>query len=139
MNFGQQAPRPAQVDPGCDQVSTRVVRESGRICKSNPERVATLLAPVAVQKNVPGNAVNPCPRILLVIWQFSQAAPYDQKRVGDDVLGMIWVGAALHESNQIGVDGFIQLPEGVLPVRGTRSLAHTLYMSGTPGSVLQMI
>jgi hypothetical protein len=99
--------------------------------------LAPLFASVCVQQNVPGDAKNPCPCVLMDARHLIEATPHNKERVSRDVLGMIRMCPPLNESEHVRIDHFVQHSEGVLPVRNTRKMTHALYLSATQPSVSQ--
>ncbi|SDL60288.1 hypothetical protein SAMN04487916_11165 [Arthrobacter sp. ov407] len=136
MDLREYAPRPAQVHAIHDWASVFVqICQSCGICEANTECHATLFASMSVQQNVPRDAEDPGSRVPMAARQLIEAAPHNQERVGNHVFGVVWVRATLNKSNEIWVDHFIQLSEGVLPVRSLRKVPHALYLSATRLSV----
>ncbi|SEJ21424.1 hypothetical protein SAMN04487917_104265 [Arthrobacter sp. yr096] len=70
---------------------------------------------------------------------FRKPSPGYEKRLRDDVLGIRQVSATLNEPEKVGIGGFVQCPKGLFRIRGSRKVAHTLYLSATYLSVLQRL
>lgn len=138
MDLGEEPPRPSQVQAVQDRVGVLVqVRQGCGICEAYTECPAALFAPIRVQHDVPGDAKDPCSDILMGPRQLLEAAPHDKEGVGNHVLGLVRVGAALNKSDQVRVDRFIQKSEGVLRIRSMRKVPHALYLPATRPSASQ--
>lgn len=136
MDLREDAPRPAQVHAIQDWISVFVqICQSCDICEANTECHATLFASTSVQQNVPRDAEDPGSRVPMAARRLIEAAPNNQKRVGNYVFGVVWVCATLNKSNEIWINHFIQLSKGVLPVGCLRKVPHALYLSATRLSV----
>lgn len=138
MDLGEEPPRPPQVHAVQDRVGVFVqVRQGCGICEAYTECPAALFAPICVQQDVPGDAKDPCSGILMGPRQLLEAASHDKEGVGNYLLGLVRVGAALKKSDQVRIDRFIQQPEGVLRIRSMRKVPHALYLSATRPTVSQ--
>lgn len=82
----------------------------------NREGVSAVRGPAVIEQAVAGNAKEPGSGVVGFLRQVLDPPPGHQVRIGDDVFGVVWSGAALHKTQHVSVGAGVQLPESVFVV-----------------------
>ena len=132
MDLGKKRPGPAQINAAADEVSMGI--NVGCVCclsQADTKGLPPLLSAAGVQHEIPRDAEEPGPGVILVLRSFRKPPPDYKECLRHYVLGVRRVRAALHKAQEVGVGGLVQRPKGLFPIRGSRKVAHTLYLSAT--------
>ena len=132
VDFGKKRPGSAQIDTAADQFSVGIAVGHGCcLCQADTQGLPSLLSAASIQDEISCDAKEPGPGVILLFRGFRKPPPDYKECLSDYVLGVRCIRAPLHKLQQVGVSGFVQRPKGLFPIRGSRKVAHTLYLSAT--------